>query len=63
MTSDISFKLDQSARLWVRPRGSDWKLASREEAEQVYRAYPEIAVQAFWMDDHSAKSKALVLAA
>ncbi len=63
MKKDISFKLDDRARLWMRPRGGDWKLASREEAERVFLAYPEIAVQALWLGDRPAKTKALAAAA
>ena len=63
MKSDISFKLDRNARLWVRPKGCDWKLASREETEQVFLTYPELAVQALWVGQRPAKRKALSLAA
>ena len=63
MKSDISFKLDRSARLWVRQKGCDWKRASREETEQVFLTYPELAVQALWVGQRPAKRKALSLAA
>ncbi len=62
MKSDISFKLDRNAHLWVRAKGSDWKRASREETEQVFLAYPELAVQALWIGDHPATTKAKALA-
>lgn len=62
MKSDISFKLDRKARLWVRPKGGDWKRASREETDQVFLAYPELAVQALWIGNRPAKAKAKALA-
>ena len=53
MTRDTSFKLDRSARLWIRSRSVEWRLASLEETETIYLTHPEITLQAFWNLDSS----------
>lgn len=49
MKNQTSYKLDDNARLWVRPAGGIWRLSTAEEADRFYLCYPEMAAQAFWV--------------
>jgi hypothetical protein len=54
MKKEMSYKLDDCARLWVRSGNSEWRLATPDESDRIYLSYPEIAVQAFWVGDSRA---------
>ncbi|MCG8512326.1 MAG: hypothetical protein MI741_24160 [Rhodospirillales bacterium] len=63
MKKDMSYKLDECARLWMRSDESGWRLATAEESDRLYFSHPEFAAQAFWVADRTGDGAVLPLAA